>query len=255
MLAVESGRDTARVMIVDDDDDLRQVVAMAVARRAGLVVVGEAAGGEEAVALAATTSPDVVILDLGLPDLAGEDVITRLRQAVPAVRIVVFSGWDEHQIAREVRDRGALAFATKGRDIGFLLDLVDQVAREPVEVVTAHLDQDLSSPGSARGLVTTACEGWGCSDALDGLHLVVTELVTNAVLHARSACDLRLEHRAGTIRVEVVDGGGGTPDIQLADGDSEHGRGLLIVAAYSQAWGVYSTGQGHKGVWAEVATA
>jgi anti-sigma regulatory factor (Ser/Thr protein kinase) len=81
---------------------------------------------------------------------------------------------------------------------------------------------------------------------------IVTELVTNAVQHARTPIELRLRRRPGTVLVEVADGDGRlarpTP-VGLAD---ERHRGLVIVATLSVRWGVRPTGTG-KVVWAEVA--
>ncbi len=62
--------------------------------RGGFDVVAEAADGRTAIEAAAKLQPDVVVLDLGLPDLAGRDVLTMLRVAAPDMRVVVFTGGD-----------------------------------------------------------------------------------------------------------------------------------------------------------------
>ena len=82
--------------------------------------------------------------------------------------------------------------------------------------------------------------------------LVVSELVTNAVLHARSEILLRLDVGEGTVRIEVVDR---SPDELVPPGspslDAERGRGLGIVAAVSRRWGV-ELDRGAKTVWCEL---
>lgn len=75
-------------MLVVDDDDRNRKLAREVLRAAGLTTL-EAATGREAVALAAERQPDVVLLDLGLPDMAGTDVARELSGAAVTARIPV----------------------------------------------------------------------------------------------------------------------------------------------------------------------
>jgi len=68
-----------RVLLVEDVDELRFVLRHTLPRAGALEVVGEAADGATAIEAAARQQPDVVVLDLGLPDIAGHEVIPRLR--------------------------------------------------------------------------------------------------------------------------------------------------------------------------------
>jgi serine phosphatase RsbU (regulator of sigma subunit)/anti-sigma regulatory factor (Ser/Thr protein kinase) len=91
------------------------------------------------------------------------------------------------------------------------------------------------------------------SPALEDLELVVTELVTNAVLHTHEGeVELRLVELVEAVRVEVEDAGHGMPVAVRESTEAMTGRGLALVAALSQAWGVESGRPGHKVVWAEV---
>lgn len=83
-----------RVALVDDAVLMTQVVEGLLQDEAGIEVVGMAATGEEGIALVRRTRPDVVLLDLDLPDLDGIQVAARLRREAPAVRIVVLTGYD-----------------------------------------------------------------------------------------------------------------------------------------------------------------
>ncbi|HYO40835.1 MAG TPA: response regulator, partial [Nocardioidaceae bacterium] len=66
---------TVRVVLVDDIEEYRRVVRIALRVRSGFEVVGEAADGASAVQVVAETRPDVIVLDLGLPDLSGRELI------------------------------------------------------------------------------------------------------------------------------------------------------------------------------------
>jgi hypothetical protein len=71
-------------------------------------------------------------------------------------------------------------------------------------------------------------------------------------MHARSACDLRLKDAEHILRIEVIDAGRGSPELQRPSANSEHGRGLLLVSAMCAAWGVDTLHDGRKMVWAEL---
>jgi anti-sigma regulatory factor (Ser/Thr protein kinase) len=92
-----------------------------------------------------------------------------------------------------------------------------------------------------------------CSkDTVDTIALLVTELVTNAILHARTPMLLTLETRAHHVRVCVEDASSQRPAVQQYDSDAVTGRGLALVEELASSWGVDSTPVG-KVVWCEVA--
>jgi YesN/AraC family two-component response regulator len=85
--------DVARVLIVDDKPDIRSIVATRLRIEPAFEVVGEAANGAEAMARVGELKPHVMILDLQMPVMSGEEVIPILRSLAPELRIVVFSAY------------------------------------------------------------------------------------------------------------------------------------------------------------------
>jgi len=105
------GRPTgARILLVEDDDGTRSALARDLAARG--YVVDEAADGRTALARWEARRPDVVLLDLGLPDLDGLEVIRRIRRDAPTP-IVILSGRYEEREKVEALDRGADDYVTK----------------------------------------------------------------------------------------------------------------------------------------------
>ncbi len=116
-----------------------------------------------------------------------------------------------------------------------------------------------SSVPAARAFATGTCRSWGLAEAAETVAIVVSELVTNAVLHARTDIELRLEQLDDTVRVEIHDDGPGLPrrgdDAFPAEHPlpRDHGYGLMLVEMLTRAWGVTPAETG-KTVWATIDT-
>lgn len=115
-----------------------------------------------------------------------------------------------------------------------------------------------TSPRAARDLVSRALLDWHLLDRLPAAALVTSELVTNAMLHARTHMRLRVCAHDRTVRISVSDG---VPDMvsvarrapvtpDRREAGERAGRGLAVVAALSHRWGVLPTPTGGKSVWA-----
>jgi DNA-binding NarL/FixJ family response regulator len=102
-----------RVIVVDDHPGFRRS-AKALLAAEGFEVVGEADDGASALAAAAALAPEVVVLDVQLPDLDGFEVARRLLAAQPDIRIVLVSSRDRSQYGPLVEECGALGFVAKG---------------------------------------------------------------------------------------------------------------------------------------------
>lgn len=93
---------------------------------------------------------------------------------------------------------------------------------------------------------------WGCGDAIPDAELLVSELVTNAVLHARSSTRVTIEHAGTTVRVSVCDDSPRRPRLREYGPEAVTGRGLVIVDRIALRWGVDPSDNG-KCVWFEIA--
>lgn len=117
-----------RLLLVDDHAVVRMGYRRLLEARADLVLVGEAASAQQALELLRQTTPDVVTLDLGLPDLGGIELIRRLLQRAPGLRILVFTMHREPIFATQALRAGALGYVTKSSPPEVLIDAVYRVA-------------------------------------------------------------------------------------------------------------------------------
>ncbi|WP_369392080.1 ATP-binding protein [Streptomyces sp. CG1] len=119
----------------------------------------------------------------------------------------------------------------------------------------AFYRRDRRSVRLARDFTRSALTDWDLASRSDDVLLCVSELATNALLHGVPpgrgfALHLALHLDDDTLRIEVHDSGPGEVGIPDAAPESEHGRGLMLVAALADKWGVGERNPG-KFVWAE----
>ena len=129
-------------------------------------------------------------------------------------------------------------------------------AAEPPQVRKAALPTARRSPGVARQVARDALTSWRLTHLTDTAVLLISELVTNAVLHARqdgSGLALSLEIRGRRLRIEVHDGDLHGPRPRVPSGLDESGFGFVLVNSLADNWGVRKTAVG-KAVWAELDT-
>jgi CheY-like chemotaxis protein len=116
-----------RVLVVDDAEELRMLLRMRMEARSGLTVVGEAGDGVAAVELASELQPDLVMLDVAMPRMDGLEALPLIRAAVPGVRVVVLSGFNQTTLAEKAREAGADQYVVKGGSMRELLDMVERL--------------------------------------------------------------------------------------------------------------------------------
>jgi DNA-binding NarL/FixJ family response regulator len=239
-----------RVLLVDDMVEVRRLLRTALRFRGGFEVLGEAGDGSEAVRMTETLRPDIVVLDLGLPDIAGREVLSRIRSTSPQSKVVVFSGAEP--VERDWIADNVEGYVLKDDDLDYLVDLLESVAETREGQATLDLPQQLTSVRTARQFVDEMLAEWKIEDLRDDALLVVSELTANAITHAKSPCLLRLSVTDSALRIEVVDTGEGTPEPQPSSDTKEHGRGLHLIAALTTAWGMEVIPGEGKLVWAEL---
>jgi DNA-binding NarL/FixJ family response regulator len=252
-------REPLRVLLVDDVADLRLLLASLFGAYPGVEVIAEAGNGERAVELAVAHKPDLIVLDLAMPVLDGVGALPRLREASPASRIVVLTA-----IPRE-RDPGALAQGAAAYveksvatdrlvpDVLAGAGLLDTAltALGASRRVESEFPARTRSVASARAFAQRALDGWREGDLGDVVSLLLSELVTNAVVHAASAPNVAIHLLPDRVHVEVADDDSSQIRPQAVLADAEGGRGLTLVEALAHRWGQVTL-PGGKVVWFEV---
>jgi DNA-binding NarL/FixJ family response regulator len=118
-----------RLLIVDDHPIVRDGLRGAFTGTAEFEVVGEAAHGAEAVAQAVALRPDVVLMDLRMPEMDGVEAIRRLQQQAPSMRILVLTTFDTDSDVLPAIEAGATGYLLKDAPVADLLRAVRSAAR------------------------------------------------------------------------------------------------------------------------------
>ena len=263
------GTSKLRVVIADDVEDLRYLLDRALVASGRFEVVGTAANGRQAIDIATEQRPDLTLLDLAMPLMDGLEALPHIRAAVPDGTVVVLSGFDAETMESTALERGAAGYLVKGlsprRLVDELIVLCDSIERQrgqapdptadgDVARATIELPADLTSGRRARLFLAERLAEWRLDSLLDTAMLLTTELVTNAVIHARSEVTVTIRRAIDSLRVEVADTGGGSLQMRPASIDATSGRGLQLMDSLAAAWGTSAFDAG-KLVWFELPAA
>jgi NarL family two-component system response regulator YdfI len=144
-----------RVLIADDHLVVREGLRAILGTTADLTLVGEATDGAEAVELTEERSPDVVLMDLRMPNVDGIEAIRRIRAHHPAVEIVILTTYDDDAYIVEGMRAGARGYLLKDVDREVLFQTIRAAARGESllpPAVTDRLVAHLSHPGAGEAL-------------------------------------------------------------------------------------------------------
>lgn len=113
-----------RVMVVDDHEFVRTMVCELVNGTDDMQVVGEAPDGAHAAPVAQQTRPDVVLMDLSMPEMNGIDATREVTGTIPGARVIVLTTSTKGQDVCDAAAAGAIGFLSKGADPDEVLDAI-----------------------------------------------------------------------------------------------------------------------------------
>ncbi len=116
-----------------------------------------------------------------------------------------------------------------------------------------RLDPEVTAPRAARDFVARACSQWHLRELAEPARLVVSELVSNAVVHSGTGIEVELSLDGGALHMRVHDDGEGLPAIMPHGQRTIGGVGLEMVSRAVESWGVTPDPHGGKDVWCVLA--
>jgi DNA-binding NarL/FixJ family response regulator len=141
---MSTGTEPLRVVLVDDHDLLRRGIKTMLESEADIEVVGEASDGADALPLVEEAVPDVVLIDVIMPNKDGIEATREIKEAFPNVGVVVLSGHDERQFLFDALKAGASGYILKTADLEEVVATVRSAARGEAKLDPALATQVLS---------------------------------------------------------------------------------------------------------------
>ncbi|MFI2235789.1 PAS domain S-box protein [Streptomyces chrestomyceticus] len=187
----------------------------------------------------------------GLVETPHSDIGTQLGVLTATLSEVFTTTTDLEEAADRVLHTLLPNTATYADDVTLLLV---GFPAAPLDTAVVDLPGTPSSVPEGRRFLLRTLRAWGLTALADTALLLSSELLTNAVRHARGPLTLRVWYSARELGVEVVDGSTPRPRARLADTAEENGRGLMLVEALADAWGA-RPGAAGKTVWFTLLTA
>lgn len=186
---------TIRVMIVDDHTVVRDGVATMLGRQPDISVVGEAANGREAVEITKTLRPDVILMDLRMPEMDGVEAMRQIREDNQEVKFIVLTTFDTDEYIFHAIEAGAKGFLLKDASREDLFKAVRAVNR----------GESLVQPGVAARLLDRFAELSRPTPAeplLSARELEVVQLMSTGAANKEIAASLSISE--STVKTHVA---------------------------------------------------
>lgn len=126
-----------RVLVVDDHPAFRKALTSALRMVDDIEVAGEAGGGVAACEEATHLDPDVILMDLSMPDLSGIDAMKKIHETKPDLPVVILTAHADEGVERAAREAGASGFLAKGTGLQDLVLVLLEAAEAPVRAAEA----------------------------------------------------------------------------------------------------------------------
>jgi DNA-binding NarL/FixJ family response regulator len=142
-----------RVLVVDDQRLIRDGIASLLSIRPGIAVVGTAMDGRDAVAKTLELGPDVVLMDVRMPEMDGVEAVAVLRGRAPECRVVMLTTFDDEEYVVQALRAGAHGYLLKdlpAEELAHAVRLAHAGVTQLDSSITRHLTASLPSPGPAH---------------------------------------------------------------------------------------------------------
>lgn len=212
-MKTESKKNSCRILLVDDHAVLRQGMRHLIDAEPDMEVVGEAADGAEAVDMATTLRPDVIVMDLSMPQVGGAEATRRVKAANPVCKVLVLTVHEDRSYLKELLEAGALGYMLKRAAPEELINALRGIAAGNVyldsrladKLITSLVGRRIGTPDNTTELtrreqevLRRIAEGYSNKEIAAMLEISVKTVET---YKARSMEKLGLRGRVDIVRI------------------------------------------------------
>lgn len=207
-----------RILIADDHDVMREGMRSVIEQHPGWEVCGVASTGREAVAKATELEPDIVIMDMTMPELNGLDAAVQIKRRVPQTEILMFTAHESDNLIRDAFEAGVKSFILKSEAHHFLVQAIESLARHKPfftskvsEILFSNIlnrvagSREATTPGQRlspreREIVQLIADGKSNKEVADALSISVRTAETHRASILRK---LNLDSVAALVRYAI----------------------------------------------------
>ena len=161
-----------RVLVVDDQQIERRGLATLLLSFSDMVLVGIARNGVEALELCATVHPDVVLMDLLMPDMDGVEATRMIRERYPKIHVIVLTNWDEYVLVQNALSAGAESYLLKNVSAVELAEAIREAS--PDQAPGSATQPELGSDLTARELEVLVQVAHGLTNGQIAANLIIS---------------------------------------------------------------------------------
>ena len=183
-----------RVMIVDDHDMVRRGLATFLRVKTDLELVGEASNGQEALQVCEQAQPDVILMDLLMPEMDGPTATRAIRERCPQVQVIALTSFQEKELVREALQAGAISYLLKNVS-------VDELAEA---IRAAHTGRSTLAPEATQALIQVASHEPGPGHDLTPREREVLALLVEGLSNPEIASRLTVSRSTARAHVSNV---------------------------------------------------
>jgi DNA-binding NarL/FixJ family response regulator len=205
-----------RILIADDHEIVREGLRAMIQRQPGWEVCGDASSGREVVAQAPALNPDIIVMDIGMPELNGLDATRQIKRALPNTEVLIFTANETEEIVRNVFKAGTKAYLLKSDANQHLVPAIEALCKHRTyfsskvsELVFAGYlkgearTDDQSLTAREREMVQLVAEGNTSKDIAQVLGISVKTVETHRAAVMRK---LKLNSVADLVRYAIRNG-------------------------------------------------
>jgi DNA-binding NarL/FixJ family response regulator len=209
-----------KILLADDHKMLREGLRVLIQNRRDMKVVGEAANGKEVLQMAATLQPDVVVMDLSMPELNGLQATQMLKAKYPEIKVVVLTAHEDESYLRQLFKAGASGYVLKRSAGDALVQAITMAVKGQ-----AYLEPSLADKALARLVVNPTTAREPSNAQLSDREKEVLCLVAWGYSNKEAADDLKLS-------VKTVE----TYRVRISEKLGLRSRAQLVQYALRQGW-------------------
>jgi NarL family two-component system response regulator LiaR len=186
--------DPIRIMIVDDHNIVRRGLAAYLKTVPDLILAGEAANGQQAVDRCEEVQPQVILMDLVMPELGGADATRIIRQRWPEVQVIALTSFQEKELVQQAMRAGAISYLLKGVSGEELTEAIRAAAQ----------GRSILAPEAVQALEQREVAGHSLGHDLTPREIDVLELLVKGLNNAQIAATLEISPATAKAHVSNI---------------------------------------------------